>query len=311
MRLIFCGTPRFAIPTLERLVEEKHSVELVVTNPDEPAGRGQELKAPPVKEAARRLHLLVFQPAKFRDPSTKTFLSMFEADAIIVAAYGHILPPWALELPRLGCVNLHASLLPKYRGAAPIPWAIVRGERETGVTTMKMDEGMDTGGILLEQLEPISETDTASALSERLSVIGADLMAKTLRGLERGEIAPRPQDANDATYAPILKKADGKIDWSLPAEVIGCRVRGFNPWPGAFTSFRGKMLHIWAAVPSGTGPAGVPPGTLVVGRGQAGVVCGKGSLLALEEVQFEARKRLRALEFARGARLQSGEKLGT
>lgn len=311
MRLIFFGTPRFAVPTLERLVEEGHSVELVVTNPDEPAGRGYELTAPPVKEAARRLHRLVFQPTRFKDDTTRTFLSGFEADAGVVVAYGHLLPSWMLELPRLGCINLHASLLPRHRGAAPIPWAIMHGDRETGVTTMKMDVGMDTGDLLLEQLEPISESDTAATLSERLSVIGADLMARTLRGLDAGQIVPRPQDSTLATHAPLLKKEDGRIMWSLTAEEIGRRVRGLNPWPGAFTQFGGKLIHIWAASPRGQSPAPESPGVVIVERERVRVVCGEGTLLSLEEVQVEGRKRLHALEFARGARIQTGDQLGT
>ncbi len=310
MRLIFCGTPEFAMPTLERLVEAGHSIELVVTNPDEPAGRGYALKPPPIKEAATRHHLLIFQPAKFKEPTTRKFLSGFQPDAMVVAAYGHILPQWVLDLPRLGCINLHASLLPKYRGAAPIAWAIVRGERETGVTTMKIDAGMDTGDVLLEKTEPILDTDTAGTLSERLSVTGAELMVETLRGLESGEIVPRPQDARLATLAPMLKKEDGRIDWSSSAVEICRRIRGFDPWPGAFTDFHGKTLHIWKATPAGAAPSKSVPGTLVLDPSHLAVVCGEGSLLALEDVQAEGRKRMPGLDFARGARLHDGDKLG-
>lgn len=310
MRLIFCGTPRFAVPTLERLVKEGHSIELVVTNPDEPSGRGQELKPPPVKEAAHRLQLLVFQPAKFKDRRTQTFLTSFKPEAMVVVAFGHIFPKWALEIPQFGCFNLHASILPRLRGAAPIPWSIIRRESETGVTTMKMDDGMDTGSVLLQRREPIMESDTAASLSERLSEIGADLMAQTLRGIESGEITPRDQEESLATHAPMIRKEDGRIDWQMKAAEIERRVRGFNPWPGAFTGFRGKTLHIWKALPGAKVPAGAAPGTIELGRTEISVVCGEGTSLRLEEIQIQGKKRMPAADFARGARIEPGEKLG-
>ena len=247
MKLVFCGTPQFAVPTLEKLIAERFEIALVITNPDERSGRGYELKPSPVKQAAARAGLSLFQPAKLKDPLTEKLLSEVQPDAIVVVAYGHIVPNWMIALPRLGCLNLHASLLPRYRGAAPIPWAIVRGERVTGVTTMRIDAGLDTGDILLKREVEIRDDDTTEKLSQRLSIVGADLMVETLRGWERGEIVPVPQDHKLATLAPMLKKEDGRIDWSLSAEEIARRVRGFAPWPGAYTTFRGKNFHIWSA----------------------------------------------------------------
>jgi methionyl-tRNA formyltransferase len=309
MKLIFCGTPRFALPTLEKLIEEQFDIELVVTKPDEPAGRGHELTASPVKQAAHQHRLLIFQPEKLNHPATRTFLSTFYVEAIVVAAYGYILPQWMLELAPLGCINLHASLLPKYRGAAPIPWAIIRGEKETGVTTMRLDRGMDTGDILLSRAEPIYSEDTAETLSMRLSLPGAELMVETLRGLERGAIQPCPQDNPRASYAPRLRKEDGRIDWSLESEEIWRRVRGLNPWPGAFSTFRGKLLHIWTASFACESLPGVAPGTLILAENRLEVACRVGHLI-LGEVQLEGRKRLSAFDFARGARIKPGEKLG-
>src|SRR5690242_12334086 len=250
MHLIFCGTPQFAVPTLRRLLEANFTIDLVVTNPDEPRGRSYERTPPPVKTAAEKAGLRVFQPAKLKDLGAREFLSKFHPDAIVVVAYGHIIPPWMIELPRLGCINLHASLLPKYRGAAPISWALTRGERVTGVTTMRIDAGLDTGDILLQREVEIRDEDTTETLSERLSVIGAELMVETLERLERGDIEPRGQDHAQATLAPMLKKEDGRIDWSWTADEIARRVRGLRPWPVAYTAFRGKRLGIWSATPA-------------------------------------------------------------
>ncbi len=310
MKLIFCGTPQFAIPTLEKLLDEGFTIELVVTNPDEPSGRGYEPKSPPVKQWAERAGLRVFQPAKLKDAETQAVLSKLSPDAIVVVAYGHIIPPWMIDLPRFGCVNLHASLLPKYRGAAPIAWALIRGERTTGVTTMKIDPGLDTGDILLQREVEIRDDDTAETLSQRLSEIGAGLMVETLQGVERGEIVPRPQDHRRATLAPMLKKSDGRIDWRLKAEEIGWRVRGLRPWPGAYASLRGKTLHIWSATPAiARAPAGLEPGAIVAERSHLSVVCGEGTLLEVKELQLEGRKRLSGREFLNGIRLEPGEKL--
>jgi methionyl-tRNA formyltransferase len=310
MNLLFCGTPQFAVPTLEELLAEGFTIDLVVSQPDEPSGRGYQVKPPPVKQVAEKAGIQVFQPAKLKDPATQEFLFRYRPDAIVVVAYGRIIPPWMIELPRLGCINLHASLLPKYRGAAPIQWAIIRGETVTGVTTMKIDPGMDTGDILLVREIPIREDDTTETLSASLSRIGADLMIETLLGLERAEISPRPQDHSLATMAPMLKKEDGRIDWNLPAREISWRVRGLRPWPGAYSTFRGKNLHIWSSAVAETRLTEVPPGTLVGGAGKLSVACGQGTQLELKEVQLEGRKRLSARDFLNGVHLQPGERLG-
>jgi len=312
MNLIFCGTPQFAVPTLEKLVEEKFPIELVITNPDEPRGRGHKVQPSPVKEVALKHDLAIYQPTKLKTDETRNYISQYRPDAIVIVAYGHIVPPWMIDLPPYGCVNLHASILPKYRGAAPIAWALIRGEKETGVTTMKIDPGMDTGEMLLERREPIRDDDTTETLSARLSVIGADLMIETLRKLERGEVKPRPQDSQFATMAPRLKKEDGLMDWTRPADELARRVRGLMPWPGAYTSFRGKLLHIWRAeaVPA-TGGSALAPGTILTEGGRLAVACGEGTLLVLLEVQLEGRKRLSARDFANGARVESGQTLGS
>ncbi len=310
MNLIFCGTPDFAVPTLERLVVEKFAIDLVVTNQDEPSGRGYEVKAPPIKEAALRAGLEVYQPAKLKDPATVEFLSGYRPDAMVVVAYGHILPKWMIDLPRLGCINLHASLLPKYRGAAPIQWALMRGEAVTGITTMRIDVGLDTGDILLKREVDIRDDDTAESLGERLSLLGAELMIETLHRLERGDLEAQPQDNTQATLAPILKKEDGRIDWNLPALEIWNRVRGLRPWPGAHTRFRGKNLHIWAAArPAAGETTTLAPGTLMADRGRLSVACGKGMLLDLKEIQLEGRKRLAPRDFLNGVKISPGERV--
>lgn len=311
MNLIFCGTPQFAVPTLEKLVAEKFSIQLVVTNPDEPRDRGHKVQPSPVKESALKHGLALYQPVKVRAEEAREFLTNFHPDAIVIVAYGQIVPQWMIDIPPLGCINLHASLLPKYRGAAPIAWAIIRGETETGVTTMKIDAGMDTGDMLLERREPIRAGDTTETLGERLSVMGADLMVETLRKLERGDIKPRPQDHAQATLAPRLKKEDGLINWSMPAEELERRVRGLIPWPGAYTSFRAKKLRIWRADVAAADSEPVPaPGTILVKAGRLAVACGGETQLLLHEVQMEGRKRVSARDFINGSRVQSGEKLG-
>ncbi len=315
MKLIFCGTPQFAVPTLEKLIKEKFTIELVLTNPDEPKGRGYERKPSPVKQVAQKAGLVVFHPVKLKDPFTQRFLCQFCPEAIVVVAYGHIIPPWMIDLPRLGCVNLHASLLPRYRGAAPIPWAIIRGERTTGVTTMKIDSGLDTGDILLQREIEIRDDDTTETVSECLSTLGADLMLDSLRRLERGELRPRPQDHYLATLAPLLKKEDGKINWSLAAQELARRVRGLRPWPGAYTDFRGKNLQIRSATAARTqalvkAQTAWQPGTLVAEDGNLLVACGAGTMLEVKEVQLEGRKRMAARDFLNGVRLTAGEKFG-
>src|SRR5712692_4404092 len=244
LNLVFCGTPRFAVPTLERLIEAGHSVPLVVTQPDRPRGRGMEVAISPVKDAAIRLGLAVQQPAAIKNNSEfRDQLAAINPDAIIVVGYGRIIPQWMIDLPRLGNLNLPASLLPKYRGAAPIQWAIACGETVTGVTTMRIDAGLDTGDILLQRELAISYDDTAETLGPKLASIGAELMMETLRGLESGQVRATPQEHSKATLAPILKKEDGHMDFARSAEDLFNRLRGFQPWPGAFTTFKSKTLQ--------------------------------------------------------------------
>jgi methionyl-tRNA formyltransferase len=295
---------------VERLIAEKFAIDLVVTNPDERSGRGYEMKPPPVKQAALCAGLEIYQPAKLKEPATVEFLSRYRPNAIVVVAYGHILPQWLIDLPRLGCINLHASLLPKYRGAAPIQWSLIRGETVTGVTTMRIDAGLDTGDILLKREVQIQDEDTSETLSERLSRLGADLMIETLRRLERGDLEAQPQDHTQATLAPILKKEDGRIDWNLAALEIWNRIRGLRPWPGAYTSFRGKNLHLWAASrPTVKTTMQLDPGTLIADRGRLRVACGQGTLLDLVEVQLEGRKRMPIRDFLNGVKVAPGEKV--
>ena len=306
--LVFCGTPRFAVPTLEALAHAGFRVVLVVTQPDKPRGRGLALAPSPVKESALALQLPVTQPQSIKNNDEfRAQLTAFNPDGIIVVGYGRIIPQWMIDLPRLGNINLHASLLPKYRGAAPIQWAIARGETMTGVTTMRIDAGLDTGDILLQKETPINPTDTAETLAPTLAAIGADLMVDTLRRLDAGTIAPRPQDDAKATLAPILKKEDGRIDFRQAAQEIGNRLRGFQPWPGAFTTFRGKNLHVWeTAVARHT----LRPGELLVEDGHLLIGCGAGTALELLTVQPEGKKRVASSDFVHGYRPQNGEKLG-
>src|ERR1700686_500188 len=250
MLLVFCGTPRFAVPTLERIVDAGHSVPLVVTQPDRPRGRGMELAFSPVKDAALRLGIDVLQPPAIKsNPEFRESLAAIAPDAIIVVGYGRIIPQWMIDLPRFGNLNLHASLLPKYRGAAPVQWAIANGEPVTGVTTMRIDAGLDTGDVLMQREISIGGEVTAETLGPKLASIGADLMVETLRGLENGQVRPTPQDHAQATLAPILKKEDGRMDFTRSARDLFNRLRGFQPWPGAFTMFKGKTLQVHRAQP--------------------------------------------------------------
>ncbi len=313
------GTPEFAVPTLEALAKAGHAIRGVFTQPDQPAGRGGQVTAPPVRRAAVALGLPVHQPEKIRPPEVLELLKSLAPEAIVVVGYGKILPQHILDLPRFGCINLHASLLPKYRGAAPIQWAIIRGETITGVTTMKMDAGLDTGDILLARETPIAPEEDAISLGRRLSEMGAPLMLETLEGLERGTLASTPQDHAQATQAPMLKKEDGRIDWTLPARHIANRVRGLLPWPGAFTTFRDSLLHIWKARPQSNAECGVRSADSSIPVPQAGMlwvegrrllaVCGDGTVLELLEVQMEGRRRLPAADFLNGARVHSGERV--
>jgi len=309
LHLVFCGTPRFAVPTLEKLAEAGFNVCLVVTRPDKPHGRGLELAPSPVKERALQLGLPVAQPEKIKiNEDFRAQLAALKPEAIIVVGYGRIIPQWMIDLPPLGNINLHASLLPKYRGAAPVQWAIARGETATGVTTMRIDAGLDTGDILLQKEVLITPEDRAETLAERLAAIGADLMVETLRRLHAGTVHSRPQDHTKATLAPLLKKQDGRIEFHLTAQEICNRLRGFQPWPGAYTSFRGKNLHIWSARPV---QRTLAEGELVAEADHLIVGCGAGTALELLEVQPEGKKRMAARDFVHGYRPRRGEKLGT
>lgn len=300
------GTPRFAVPSLEALVAAGHTVAAVYTQPDRPKGRGQELAISPVKEAALRLGLPVYQPERVRKCVDE--LAAFGAKAMVVVGYGQILPQSIIDLAPLGIVNVHASLLPLYRGAAPIQWAIANGDTDTGVTTMRIDAGLDTGDMLRKAETDIGPEETAPELSERLAAMGAELLIETLEMLERGQIVPEPQDHDSATLAPILKKEDGIVDWERKAREIHARLRGFTPWPGATTTFRGAGLKILTARVSGE--TGLAPGQLAV-RGKKLVAgCGGGTALELVEVQPEGRKRVDGASFANGARLLENEFLG-
>ena len=308
MRVIFCGTPEFAVATLRRLLAEPgFTIEVVVTQPDRPRGRGQQLASSPVKDVALEAGLYVYQPERMKSDSACEFFKRVAPDAVVIIAYGQIIPQRLIEIPRFGWINLHASLLPKYRGAAPINWAIINGETQTGLTTMQIDAGMDTGPILLQQTMEIGPDDTAPGLARRMAEAGAPLMVETLRRLERGEITLIPQEHEKATLARMLKKEDGRIDWALSARQIYNRIRGLDPWPGAFTTFRGQFCHIWGR------PATVPAasdalGTLHLLAGELYVTCGKGAWLRLESVQIEGRKRIPASDFANGVRLRPGER---
>ena len=322
MLLVFCGTPRFAVPTLEGLVEAGHSVPVVVTQPDRPRGRGMEVAVSPVKDAATRLGIAVLQPgaiknnAEFRDQLAAITPDTI-IDAIIVVGYGRIIPQWMIDLPRLGNLNLHASLLPKYRGAAPIQWAVANGESVTGVTTMRIDAGLDTGDILMQRDIAIGKEDTAETLGPKLASIGADLMVETLRGLETGQVRPSPQDHVHATLAPILKKEDGRMDFSRSAADLFNRLRGFQPWPGAFTIFKGKALQVHRAQPSQHAVT-LKPGEIAVERMRLFVGCGTASskdkdadtALELIEIQLEGKRRMSAQEFINGYRPKSDDHLG-
>lgn len=309
MDLVFLGTPEFAVPSLERIVAAGHRVLAVYTQPDRPRGRERELAAPPVKRAALALGLPVRQPERIRRPEVVAELAALAPEAMVVVGYGQIIPQSIIDIPPLGIVNVHASLLPRYRGAAPVQWAIVRGENVTGVTTMLIDAGLDTGGILLRRETPIAPGEDAVALSARLAQMGAGLLIETLEGLRAGTLTPVPQDHAQATLAPILRKEDGLIDWTRPAAEIANRVRGLVPWPGAYTWFRGQRLHVWRARAVAEN-ASAPPGTLVASGRRLGATCGEGTFLEMLEVQLEGRKRVTAEAFLNGQHIKMGERLG-
>ena len=309
LRIVFCGTPAFAVPSLQRLIAEPDFDVLgVVTQPDRPRGRGREIHSPAVKTAALAAGIPAYQPEKIKSVYAQEYFQRLAPDAVVIIAYGQIISQQLIDVPRLGWINLHASLLPKYRGAAPINWAIVNGEKITGLTTMRIDAGLDTGPVLLKYETEIGADETAPELTARLADAGTPLVVETLRKLDRGEITPAPQDHAAASSAPPLKKEDGRIDWSQAAPQIYARIRGLQPWPGAFTTFRAKNAHIWGrpAPPDET----PKPGTIVVRASGVFVVCGGDSALEIESVQLEGRKRVSAREFANGARLTPGERFG-
>ena len=310
MRIVFCGTPTFAVPTLKSiLAEPDFTVVAVITQPDRPRGRGQEISFSAVKEAALAAEIPVRQPAKIRAPEAQELLQSFSPDCFVIIAYGQIIPAGLLPLSKCGWINLHASLLPKYRGAAPINWAIANGETTTGLTTMRIDAGMDTGDMLLQQEIDINPGETAPELSARMAEAGAALMMETLRGLPDGTITTKKQNDSLATYAPLLKKEDGRIDWNRRAREIANRMRGFDPWPGAFATFRGKTCHLWGeALPQQRTAAA--PGTLLLEEGEMRVACGDTTVLRVAAVKLEGRKQVSAEEFVNGARLAKEERFG-
>lgn len=318
LKIIFCGTPAFALPSLRELIAQ-HDFQIagVITQPDRPRGRGKEVASSPVKETAVAARIPVYQPQKIRAEESHEYFREAAPDVVVIIAYGQIIPTRLIEIPRLGWINLHGSLLPKYRGAAPIHWAIASGESRTGLTTMRIDSGLDTGPTLLKYETEIAPNEKAPELYARLAEAGAPLMVETLRGLAGGTLTATPQDNSQATLAPPLKKEDGRIDWSLPAQQIYNRIRGFQPWPGAFTSFRGKQCSIWGnpapdhsvAVAATMGNA--VPGTISMNGAEVDVACGQDSALRLEFAQLEGRNKISASEFVNGARLARGERFGS
>lgn len=309
MRVIFMGTPDFSVGTLQALIDAGHEVVLAVTQPDKPKGRGKSMQFPPVKEAALEHGIEVYQPRRVREPECVEYLRSFDADIIVVVAFGQILPKEILEMPKYGCVNVHASLLPKYRGAAPIQWAVINGEKVSGVTTMRMDEGLDTGDMILKEEVVLDEKETGGSLFDRLSGVGAKLCVRTLEAIEDGTAIYTKQDNAAATKTTLIKKQFGIIDWNKPAAEIECLIRGLNPWPSAYTYLNGKTLKIWAAAVKDETSDKEPGELTEVTKHSVGVQTGDG-ILMLEEVQLEGKKRMSADAFLRGNALSEGMKLG-
>jgi methionyl-tRNA formyltransferase len=307
LNIIFMGSAPFAVPSLDALVKSRHEVKGVVTQPCKPAGRGMHMRECAVAEYARNAGLALYQPKSVRKPEALDHLKEFAPDLIVVVAYGKILPRALLDIPPMGCINVHASLLPKYRGAAPINWAIAHGEKTTGVTTMFIDEELDAGDMLLTASTPIDSCETANMLHDRLADMGADLLVQTIDGLLGGSVIPVPQDHARASFAPIMKKEDGHIDWSLSAMEIYDRIRAFTPWPGTFTLLQGKKLRVHEAAPIEC-EHGSKPGTIIQAKDSVSVACGKGALYILE-MQAEGGKRMPAADFLRGHKLQEGDTL--
>lgn len=310
MRIVFMGTPEFAVPSLDALLHSPDEVVGVVTQPDRPKGRGQELALSPVKLVAQRAQIPILQPLKMKDPAFLEALQAWQPDLIVVAAFGRILPKIILDLPLKGCVNVHASLLPKYRGAGPIQWAVINGERETGITTMLMDEGMDTGAILLQESVPIAADDTAGSLSVKLAAVGGRLLIETLRRLKEGRLAPYPQDSSQASMAPLLKKEDGLLDWSLPAAAIANRVRGLSPWPGAYTYLGADRWIVWKAQALDRSAPAVLPGTIVEAAKEGLLVATGSGALRMTEVQPANSRRMSVAQYLAGHALEPGLRFG-
>ncbi len=312
MNLIFMGTPEFAVPSLRKLITAGHRIQAVFTQPDKPVGRKQVITPPPVKVCALEHGLKVYQPLKIKTAEARAeFEPLFQqADAGVVAAYGRILPDWMLSAPRLGCINVHSSILPKYRGAAPINWAIVHGETETGVTIMQMDVGMDTGDILRQGTTAIGPTETAEQLTPRLADLGASLLIETLAGIERGEITPQKQSEAEATSAPMLKREDALVDWTLSATQIYNRLRGFTPFPGCYTLLHQQRLEIVAAAAEPQAGEAAPGSILEITKDSVAIACGGNSQLRLTQVQPAGKKAMFVRDFLNGAKIQVGTKLG-
>lgn len=306
MRIVFLGSGSFAIPSFEALLAAGHDVLALVTQPDKERGRGRELSPPPMKPVAEARGVAVMQPRRIKAPEVEASLRALAPDVQVVVAYGQILPGNVIEIPPLRTVNVHGSLLPRLRGAAPIQWAIAEGHVETGVTTMLIDEGLDTGPILLTRSTPIGPTETTAELGPRLARLGADLLVLTLAGLRDRSIRPRPQDASQATYAPLIGKEDGRLDWSAPADVLARRVRAFHPWPGTYTSFAGRGLKVLGAETYPRKHQASPGSVLEVEKDGVLVACGEGTTLRLLRVQPESRRAMGAFAFATGARLSAG-----
>ncbi len=312
MKIVFMGTPDFAVPTLEALIRGGHSVTAVVTQPDKPKGRGKAAGMPPVKIKAMEYKIPVYQPERIRkDDAFYDELVKLQPDAIVVAAFGQILPERILRLPRLGCINVHASLLPKYRGAAPIQWAVINGDKETGVTTMMMDVGLDTGDILEKTVIELAPKETGGSLFDRLSEAGGELILSTLDKLERGVLTGKKQPEEGATYAKMLDKSMGRIDWNMDAAAIERLIRGLNPWPSAYTAFNGRILKLWDADVAEEENADMVPAGQVVRNDRDGICVQTGNgILKIRELQLEGKKRMDAAAFLRGCPLKEGTILG-
>ncbi len=299
MRIIFMGTPDFSVGTLNALIEAGHEIVLAVTQPDKPKGRGKAMQYTPVKEAALEHGIEVYQPKRVREKECVEYLRTFHPDMIVVVAFGQILPKEILDMPKYCCVNVHASLLPKYRGAAPIQWAVINGEKVTGVTTMRMDEGLDTGDMIMKTEVPLREDETGGSLFERLALEGAKLCVKTMEAIEKGTAVYTPQDHAQATHTTMIKKQMGIIDWSMGARQIECLIRGLNPWPSAYTMLEGRTLKIWKAKTNEENKQVLPGTVTEVTKKEIYVQTGNGQLI-LEEIQLEGKKRMTAEAFLRG-----------